>query len=85
MIFIIIFALCLVITLGIFLYSPFVKLVVKIKKPLIRENNRIPYLTVIIPAYNEKEFMEEKIKNTLSLDYPKKKFNEKRKVFYVDI
>jgi len=80
MIFIIIFALCLVITLGIFLYSPFVKLVVKIKKPLIRENNRIPYLTVIIPAYNEKEFMEEKIKNTLSLDYPKKKF----KVIVID-
>src|SRR4051812_8362698 len=32
-----------------------------------------PTLTVIVAAYNEEDFIIEKIKNTLSLDYPKDK------------
>jgi len=39
----------------------------------------LPPLTVIIAAYNEERFIEEKIKNTLVLDYP----SEKKKIFIV--
>jgi poly-beta-1,6-N-acetyl-D-glucosamine synthase len=55
----------------------------KLKKPRpIRENapeTEMPEVTLLIAAYNEEAFIEEKIKNTLSLDYPK----EKLKVFFV--
>jgi poly-beta-1,6-N-acetyl-D-glucosamine synthase len=36
-------------------------------------NNNLPTLTLIVAAYNEASIMEEKIKNTLSLSYPKDK------------
>jgi cellulose synthase/poly-beta-1,6-N-acetylglucosamine synthase-like glycosyltransferase len=39
----------------------------------------LPALTIIIAAYNEERFIEEKIQNTLALDYPV----EKRKIFIV--
>jgi len=32
-----------------------------------------PKVTILIPAYNEEKFIEEKISNTLSLDYPRDK------------
>jgi poly-beta-1,6-N-acetyl-D-glucosamine synthase len=35
--------------------------------------NYEPELTMIVAAYNEKDFIEEKIANTLSLDYPPEK------------
>lgn len=33
----------------------------------------LPSMSFIIPAYNEKSFLKQKIENTLSLDYPKEK------------
>ncbi len=33
----------------------------------------LPEVTVIVAAYNEEPFIEDKIKNTLALDYPKEK------------
>jgi poly-beta-1,6-N-acetyl-D-glucosamine synthase len=39
----------------------------------------LPSVTFLVAAYNEEDFIEEKIANTLSLDYPK----DKLKVFFV--
>lgn len=39
----------------------------------------LPALTIVIAAYNEERFIEEKIQNTLDLDYP----SEKRKIIVV--
>jgi cellulose synthase/poly-beta-1,6-N-acetylglucosamine synthase-like glycosyltransferase len=39
----------------------------------------LPEVTLVIAAYNEEEFISEKIRNTLELDYPKGKL----KVFFV--
>jgi cellulose synthase/poly-beta-1,6-N-acetylglucosamine synthase-like glycosyltransferase len=41
--------------------------------------NSLPEVTLIIAAYNEEQYIEEKLTNTLSLDYPKQKL----KVFLV--
>jgi poly-beta-1,6-N-acetyl-D-glucosamine synthase len=35
----------------------------------------LPAVTLVVAAYNEEKFIEEKIQNTLSLDYPKNKFH----------
>jgi cellulose synthase/poly-beta-1,6-N-acetylglucosamine synthase-like glycosyltransferase len=63
---------------GIVLYA-----IVKIKKMLGKENKSItkinesfqPEVTFIVPCYNEAEIVTDKIKNCLSLDYPKDKLN----------
>lgn len=34
----------------------------------------LPYITIIMPAYNEAAFIAEKIRNLACLDYPKKRF-----------
>ena len=39
----------------------------------VEKGDLLPEVTLIISAYNEEEVMEEKIKNTLALDYPKDK------------
>ena len=59
---------------GIVLY-----ILVKIKRIFIKPIdidaiNFTPSLTLIVAAYNEEIIIEEKIKNTLSLDYPKEQF-----------
>jgi len=38
------------------------------------KDDRHPFVSVIISAYNEEKHLEEKIKNTLSLDYPRDRF-----------
>lgn len=38
-------------------------------------DNRLPEITVLIAAYNEENYIEEKIVNTLQLDYPKNKMS----------
>ena len=40
-----------------------------------------PPVTLIVAAYNEADFVEEKIRNTLSLDYPRDNF---RIIFITD-
>lgn len=37
------------------------------------EDANLPLVTLLIAAYNEQDFIEEKIKDTLNLDYPKDK------------
>jgi len=43
------------------------------KKKINKEEAYFPSVTLLIPAYNEEEIIEEKIKNSLALDYPKDK------------
>lgn len=38
-------------------------------------DNHLPEITVLIAAYNEENYIEEKIVNTLQLDYPKNKIS----------
>jgi poly-beta-1,6-N-acetyl-D-glucosamine synthase len=38
-------------------------------------DNHLPEITVLIAAYNEENYIEEKIVNTLQLDYPKNKMS----------
>jgi poly-beta-1,6-N-acetyl-D-glucosamine synthase len=49
------------------------------KSPLNQPDSLLPEVTILIAAYNEEQFIEEKIKNTLSLDYPADKLS----VFFV--
>jgi poly-beta-1,6-N-acetyl-D-glucosamine synthase len=51
----------------------------KAPQPPITNPNDLPDVTFLIAAYNEEQYIEEKIKNTLSLDYP----SEKLSVFVV--
>src|SRR5262245_51111775 len=47
----------------------------KIKRPtpIPKTGTHLPEVTLLIAAYNEEAFIEEKISNTLALDYPKDK------------
>lgn len=42
-------------------------------------DEQLPALTLIIPCYNEEDYIEEKIKNSLALSYPK----EKRTILFI--
>ena len=42
-------------------------------KPVLPSYDNLPSLTIIVAAYNEQDFIEQKIKNTLSLEYPSDK------------
>jgi poly-beta-1,6-N-acetyl-D-glucosamine synthase len=42
-------------------------------------DNNLPSVSFVVAAYNEEDFIEEKISNTLSLDYPK----DKLKIIFV--
>lgn len=48
---------------------------VKGKRPVAEKGSYTPSLTLMIAAYNEADIMEEKIKNTLALEYPADKFS----------
>jgi poly-beta-1,6-N-acetyl-D-glucosamine synthase len=39
----------------------------------LKKDAQLPEVTFLVAAYNEEDFIEEKIKNTLSLDYPSNK------------
>lgn len=45
------------------------------KTPQIVPDEELPEVTLLIAAYNEERFIETKIKNSLSLDYPSNKLN----------
>lgn len=47
----------------------------KKKKPLpaYKDDNELPEVTFMVAAYNEEDYMEEKIQNCLDFDYPKDK------------
>lgn len=63
-------------------YGLIIYLLSKFKKPAIisgMQSNELPPVTILIAAYNEEILIEEKIKNTLALDYPP----EKLSIFFV--
>jgi poly-beta-1,6-N-acetyl-D-glucosamine synthase len=43
--------------------------------PVTQPDDLLPEVTILIAAYNEEQYIENKIKNTLSLDYPKGKLS----------
>ncbi|MEO5998456.1 MAG: glycosyltransferase family 2 protein [Chitinophagaceae bacterium] len=45
------------------------------KRKLLSEDSFQPLVALIIPAYNEEDFISAKIKNTLELDYPRQKLS----------
>jgi len=49
------------------------------KKDISFTDNELPALTLIIPCYNEEDYIEEKIKNSLALSYPK----DKRTILFI--
>lgn len=66
------FFICLLIPLYVYFgYPALLILVTSIRKRSVHKNPKhIPTVTVIIPAYNEENIIEEKIQNTLALNYP---------------
>jgi len=44
------------------------------KNPVLKNDQFRPTVSILIAAYNEESFIEQKILNTLELDYPKDKF-----------
>lgn len=61
------------IILSYFGYPLILTLLVYIKKRPHRKEEIAPFVTLLIPAHNEEEVIQEKIENSLSLDYPKDK------------
>ena len=49
------------------------------KKTFNLSDEELPEVTLLIPAYNEKDYVAQKMKNTMGLNYPKEKLN----VFWV--
>ena len=49
------------------------------KKTFNLSDDELPEVTLLIPAYNEKDYVAQKMKNTMDLNYPKEKLN----VFWV--
>src|SRR5574344_1804036 len=45
------------------------------KSPIETDENDLPHVTLFITAFNEAGVVEEKMKNTLELDYPKEKLH----------
>jgi biofilm PGA synthesis N-glycosyltransferase PgaC len=50
-------------------FFAFIHSIFKKQAHIVLDNN-LPELTLIVPAYNETDILEQKIKNTLALDYP---------------
>ncbi|KPK41325.1 MAG: hypothetical protein AMJ78_05790 [Omnitrophica WOR_2 bacterium SM23_29] len=62
------------IILSYFGYPVILTLFVSFKKRPYKKENIEPSVTLLIPAHNEEAVIQEKIENSLSLDYPKDKF-----------
>lgn len=61
---------------GILLYLIIkIRRILKIGKKVKPNTNYEPEVTLFIAAYNEKDFVDAKMKNSLELDYPKEKLN----------
>lgn len=60
-------------------YGMLIFLIVKIRKIINRNNKQIivenyePNVTLFVAAYNEKDYVHQKVKNSFSLNYPKEK------------
>ncbi len=61
---------------GILLYAIIkIRRILKLSKPAIINPSFEPEVTLFIAAYNEKDYVAAKMKNTLELDYPSNKLN----------
>ncbi len=71
----IIFLLFIFIIFYVYFGYPFIILLIAMinKKTVLKNDDFEPTVSLIIAAYNEEDVIEEKIKNSLSLDYPKDK------------
>ena len=71
------FMVCLITLFFIYvMYGPIMLALRSLKKPSTKKQNKVgelPGISLIIPAFNEEEWIKEKIQNSLSLDYPKAK------------
>jgi biofilm PGA synthesis N-glycosyltransferase PgaC len=45
------------------------------QRPLLQADHKLPRVTLLIAAFNEEGFIEEKVKNTFALDYPADKLS----------
>jgi biofilm PGA synthesis N-glycosyltransferase PgaC len=45
------------------------------KTPLVQHQSELPEVTMLVAAYNEEQYIEDKIYNTLALDYPTDKLS----------
>ena len=61
-------------------YPIFMAFIALRNKPRIKDYTYKPFVTILIPTFNEEKVIENRIKNLKSLDYPKDKFE----VFVVD-
>ena len=57
-----------------FFYPAVICFLARLKPFTSIKDDRHPFVSVMISAYNEEKHLEEKIKNTLSLDYPRDRF-----------
>lgn len=60
-------------------YGIFLFIIIKIKRLFkgtvkIKQVGELPTVSLLIAAFNEEDFIKEKIKNCLAIDYPKEKF-----------
>ncbi|ULT40035.1 glycosyltransferase [Niabella defluvii] len=62
---------------GIFLYAliKLKRIAGKRKAEITLDENRLPTVALLIAAYNEEAYIEEKIQNCLELDYPAELFD----------
>lgn len=42
-----------------------------------------PFVSIMVPTYNEKKVIEERIPNLVGLDYPKKQFENRNNIFFI--
>ena len=48
-----------------------VKRILRGKKEVFMDKEPMPEVTLLIPAYNEKDYVHQKMKNSLELNFPK--------------
>ncbi len=74
MIFVALFWLCIACMLYVYFFYPVILRILAELFPFkIRRGDELKEITMIIPAYNEAKIIEDKLKNTLRLDYPSEK------------
>ena len=54
-------------------YAIFLTFITLVRKKIVVKKDSYPFVSMIIAAYNEEKAIEEKIKNSLALDYPEEK------------
>ena len=70
----VVFAVCAAVTVYIYFgYPALIYLLAKVRPRPIARAEVEPSMTLIVPLYNEEQFVERKIRNSLAVDYPREK------------